>query len=311
MSSILNTALSIMSHWLIVCLLSPFFLGVITRVKAFFSGKVGPSVFQPYFDLAKLFRKKCVYSSTTTWIFRTAPVIVLAVMLIFSLMIPFGRFKAPVQFSGDILLAVYLLALGRFFMILAALDTGSSFEGMGASREAFFSCLSELALFMNFITLALLSKSFSLSQLIGADIPMSWGGLDPTLFLVVVSFFIVLLAENCRIPVDDPETHLELTMIHEVMILDHSGVDLAYMLYAAAMKIFIFSGMLVSVIIPLRTGQWVTDTMIFLGGMLGLAVLVGIVESTMARLRLNRVRLLLLISFALAFFGLIVALWRG
>jgi formate hydrogenlyase subunit 4 len=296
---------------MIVCLLSPFFLGVIAKVKAFFSGKVGPSVFQPYFDLAKLFRKKCVYSSTATWIFRAAPVVILGVLLILSLMVPFGRFKAPVQFSGDILLAVYLLALGRFFMILAALDTGSSFEGMGASREAFFSCLSELALFMNFITLALLAKSISLSQMIGADIPMSWGGMEPTLLLVVASFFIVLLAENCRIPVDDPETHLELTMIHEVMILDHSGVDLAYMLYAAAMKFFIFSGILVSILIPVRTGHPVTDMAIFLGGMLVLAVLVGIVESAMARLRLNRVRLLLLISFALAFFGLTVTLWRG
>jgi len=307
----MSMVLPVLSHWMIVCLLSPFFLGVIAKVKAFFSGKVGPSVFQPYFDLAKLFRKKCVYSSTVTWIFRMAPVVILAVMLILSLLVPFGRFKAPVQFSGDVLLAVYLLALGRFFMILAALDTGSSFEGMGASREAFFSCLSELALFMNFITLALLAKSISLSQMIGADIPMSWEGLDPALLLVVASFFIVLLAENCRLPVDDPETHLELTMIHEVMILDHSGVDLAYMLYAAAMKLFIFSGILVSIVIPVRTGHPVTDMMIFLGGMLGLAVLVGIVESSMARLRLNRVRLLLLISFALAFFGLIVTLWRA
>lgn len=311
MNSLLSAAIPVLFHWLIVCLLSPFFFGVIARVKAFFSGKAGPSVFQPYFDLVKLFRKKCVYSGTTTWIFRAAPVVILAGMLVLSLMVPFGRFKAPVQFSGDILLAVYLLALGRFFVILAALDTGSSFEGMGASREAFFSCLSELALFMNFITLGLLAKSISLSQMIGADIPMSWGGLDPVLFLVVVSFFIVLLAENCRIPVDDPETHLELTMIHEVMILDHSGVDLAFMLYAAAMKLFIFSGMLVSIMIPVRTGQAAADTGIFLGGMLALAVLVGIVESSMARLRLNRVRLLLLISFALAFFGLIVTLWRA
>jgi len=307
----LSKAFPILIHWGAVCLFAPFFLGVIARVKAFFSGKAGPSVFQPYFDLAKLFRKKCVYSCTATWIFRAAPVVILGVMLILSLMVPFGRFKAPVQFPGDVLLAVYLLALGRFFMILAALDTGSSFEGMGASREAFFSCLSELALFMNFIVLALLAKSISLSQMIGANIPMSWEGMEPVLILVVVSFFIVLLAENCRIPVDDPETHLELTMIHEVMILDHSGVDLAFLLYATAMKFFIFSGILVSIIIPVRTGHAVLDMTIFFGGMLGLAVLVGIVESTMARFRLNRVRLLLLISFALAFFGLIVMLWRA
>ena len=307
----LNVTFPVLAHWMIVCLLSPFFLGVIARVKAFFSGKAGPPVLQPYFDLARLFRKKCVYSSTATWVFRAAPVIILAAMMALSLLVPFGICKAPVQFSGDILLAVYLLALGRFFMILAALDTGSSFEGMGASREAFFSCLSELALFMNFITLALLTRSISLARMIGADVPIVWGGMEPTLLLAVASLFIVLLAENRRIPVDDPETHLELTMIHEVMILDHSGVDLAYLLYASALKLFIFFGILVSIIVPVRTGYPVTDTAIFLGGMLGLAALVGIVESSMARLRLNRVRLLLLISFALAFFGLIVTLWRA
>ena len=311
MSLLFNKAVTFLLHWLVIGALSPALFGVIARVKAFFAGKKGPSLLQPYFDLAKLFRKKCVYSSTTTWIFRASPVVSLAVMLILSLMVPFGRFRAPVQFPGDILLVAYLLALGRFFMILAALDTGSSFEGMGASREAFFSCLSELALFMNFITLSLLSESLSLSRMIGADIPMSWKGLDPVLLLVVGSFFIVLLAENCRIPVDDPDTHLELTMIHEVMILDHSGVDLGYLLYASAMKLFLFFAILVSIIIPVRTGHPAVETGIFLGGVLAMAVLVGIVESIMARLRLNRVRLLLLIAFALAFFSLIVTLWRN
>jgi formate hydrogenlyase subunit 4 len=147
--------------------------------------------------------------------------------------------------------------------------------------------------------------------MIGADIPMFWAGIEPAVLLVVASFFIVLLAENCRIPVDDPETHLELTMIHEVMILDHSGVDLGYMLYAAAMKLFVFSGILVSIVIPVRTGNPLMDMALFLGGMLVLAAGVGIVESSMARLRLNRVRLLLLISFALAVFALTVTLWRA
>jgi formate hydrogenlyase subunit 4 len=222
-----------------------------------------------------------------------------------------GTFKAPIQFTGDIILAAYILALARFSMIAAAMDTGYSIEGMGASREAFFSCLSELALFMNFITLARLSHSVSLSRMVGADIPMSWHLVGPALLLVVSSFFIVLLAENCRIPVDDPDTHLELTMIHEVLILDHSGVDLAYMIYSAAAKLFVFAGILVPILIPIQTGSPVKDTGIFLAGMLGLAVLTGIIESIMARLRLNRVRNLLLIAFALAFFGFIVTMWRA
>jgi formate hydrogenlyase subunit 4 len=307
----LNIVVSILGHWVVVLLLAPLFPGVVARVKAKFAGKAGPSVFQPYFDLARLMQKKCVYAPTVTWVFRFAPVVVLSAMLIFALQVPLGVFKAPVQFTGDIILAAYVLALARFFMIAAAMDAGFSMEGMGASREAFFSCLSELVLFMNFITLALLAHSVSLSSMIGADTPVSWHGMGPSFLLVVASFFIILLAENCRIPIDDPDTHLELTMIHEVMILEHSGVDLAYMLYASAVKIFIFAGILVPIIVPVRTGDAFTDMLVFLAGMLGLAIFVGIVESCMARLRLNRVRNLLLIAFALAFFGFIVTLWRS
>jgi formate hydrogenlyase subunit 4 len=306
----LSLYFSILCHWAFILLFAPLFLGVIGRVKAFFAGRRGPSVFQPYFDLMRLFRKKCVYSRTASWVFRAAPVVVLASMLAVSLMVPMGVFKAPVQFAGDILLVAYILALARFFMIAAALDTASSMEGMGASREAFFACLSELALFMNFATLALLAHSISLSGMVGAETPVSWNLLGPALLLVAGSFFVVLLAENCRIPVDDPETHLELTMVHEVMVLDHSGVDLAYMLYAAALKLFIFAAVLIPIVIPVQTGRPAVDMLIFLAGMLGLSVLVGIVESTMARLRLNRVRNFLLIAFALAFFAFIVTLWR-
>jgi formate hydrogenlyase subunit 4 len=302
---------SILPHWLIVLLLSPLLMGIIAKVKAFFAGKKGPSFFQPIFDLQKLFQKNAVYSRTTTWVFRGAPIISLAAVLVLSLMVPFGNFKAPIQFAGDILLAAYILGLARFFMILAALDTGSSFEGMGASREAFFSCLTELTLFMNFITLSLTVRSISLSTMIGADIPLSWHLTGPVLLLVVSSFFIVILAENTRIPVDDPDTHLELTMIHEVMILDHSGFDLGYLLYAAAIKLFVFAAILVPIIIPVQTGNPVVDMLIFLGGLLGIFILVGFVESIMARLRLNRVKDLLLISFALAFFGFVVKMWKG
>jgi len=301
---------SIFSHWLIVLTLAPLFGGVIAKVKAFFAGKKGPSLFQPYFDLQRLFQKNSVYSRTTTWVFRAAPIVNLAAVLVLSVLVPLGVFKAPVQFAGDILLAVYILGLARFFMITAALDTGSSFEGMGASREAFFSCLTEMALFMNFITLSLAAHSISLSSMIGADNPLSWKLMGPALLLVAGSFFIVILAENARIPVDDPDTHLELTMIHEVMILDHSGVDLGYMLYAAAIKLFVFAGILIPIILPIQTGNPVGDMLIFLGGMLGLAIVVGMVESAMARLRLNRVQNLLLIAFALAFFGFIVKMWR-
>jgi len=306
----MNFVFSILSHWLIVLILSPLFVGIIAKVKAFFAGKKGPSYFQPYFDLRRLFQKNSVYSRTTTWVFCGAPIVTLAAVMVLSLLIPLGPFKAPVQFAGDIFLAAYILALARFFLIIAALDTGSSFEGMGASREAFFSCLTEVVLFMNFITLALLAHSISLSTMIGANIPLSWHLMGPVLLLVACSYFIVILAENTRIPIDDPDTHLELTMIHEVMILDHSGVDLGFMFYAAAVKLFVFSGILVPIIFPFMTGNPIKDMFIFLGGMAVTAVSVGIVESTMARLRLNRVRNLLLVSFAMAFFSFIVRMWR-
>jgi len=310
MKAELLVLLSMVSHWAVALLCAPLFLGVIAKIKASIGGKVGPSVCQPYFDLARLLRKKCVYSSSATWVFRMSPLVAIAAMLVLSLLVPFGASKAPISFPGDIILAAYLLALMRFFMISAALDTGSSFEGMGASREAFFACLSELALFMNIITLAYLSRSISLSAMLGADTPLSWVSFGPILLLVMASFFIVLLAENCRVPIDDPDTHLELTMIHEVMILDHSGVDLAYLLYASAVKLWIFAAILVTIILPVPTGHPFLDMLLFFAGMLGLAVLVGLVESSMARIRLNRVRDLLLIAFVLAFLGLIVTLWR-
>lgn len=300
-----NTITAAAIHSAIMLVLAPFFFGVIAKVKAAFAGRIGPSVFQPYFDLTKLFRKKCVYSRTTTWIFRASPIITLAVMIILSFMIPLGAFPAPMRFAGDILLVAYLLALARFFMIAAAMDTGLSMEGIGASREAFFSCFSELALFMNFITLAIYSGNFSLSQMIGTQMSLSVGSLTPALILVVASFFVLLLAENCRIPIDDPDTHLELTMIHEVMILDHSGVDLAYLIYAQVTKLFIFSAVVVQIITPRAAGIGIC-----LIGILIVSIVIGVIESCMARLRLNRVKYLLLISFALAFFGVIVSLWR-
>lgn len=303
--------LPILCHWLCVCLTAPLLIGVIARVKATMAGKAGPPFLQLYFDLFKLFRKQGLYSRQVTWVFRLTPPVMLAVMLAVSLVIPLGGLKAPVSFAGDIVLLAGLLALGRFMMIASALETGFSLEGMGASREAFFACLSEVALFMNFITLAMLARSQSISGMIGADNPVSWSMIGPELLLVVASLFIVFLAENSRIPVDDPDTHLELTMIHEAMLLEYGGVDLAYMLAAAAIKFQLFAAILLPLVFPFQTREPWIQTVVFFIGTLGLSVLIGIVESSMARLRLNRVRNLLLIAFALAFFGLIVTLWRG
>jgi formate hydrogenlyase subunit 4 len=300
--------ISVLLHSLVVLIFSPLLLGVIGKTKAFFVGRWGPPLLQPYYDIIKLLRKGAVYSMTTTWIFRAAPMIALAAFLAAGALMPMGGLTAPVQFWGDAILFAYLFGLARFFMVLAALDTGLSFEGMGASREATFACLSEVTLFLNLTVLALLSKSLSLSSMIGGDVPFFWQVIGPVLSLVVISFFLILLAENSRIPVDDPATHLELTMIHEVMVLDHSGVDLAYILYGRAAKLFILGSFLIPIVLPFRSSHIAVNLSIFFAGMLALAIVIGVVESTMARLRLNRVPYLLILAFILAIFALIVTL---
>ncbi|MBF0571019.1 MAG: NADH-quinone oxidoreductase subunit H [Candidatus Omnitrophica bacterium] len=298
-------------HLTILIFFPPLLLGFIGKTKAFFAGRIGPPLLQPYYDLYKLMRKASVYSVTTNWIFRAAPMVSLAAILSAGILMPIAAMKPPVQFWGDMILFVYLFALARFVIILAALDTGSSFEGMGASREATFGCLSEITMFLNLTILALLSRNLSLSEIFLGGLSSSWLLVGPVLILVVVSFFLILLVENSRIPVDDPETHLELTMIHEVMVLDHSGVDLAYILYGKAVKLFIFGTMLVSIIITFRTGDSLIDTAFFILEIIAFAVLIGIVESTMARLRLNKVSFLLFSAFIFSVFGFIVILVRG
>ncbi len=303
--------IQILLHIGIVMILSPLLLGIIGKTKAFFAGRWGPPLLQPYYDIGKLFQKGNVYSITTTWIFQAAPIVCLAVVLVSSFFIPLGGLKAPIQFWGDIILFAYLYGLARFLMMIAALDTGSSFEGMGASREAAFSCLAEVVLFLDFIILALLSKKFVLSEIIEGNILSSWPLFGPVLLLVGASYFLVLLVENARIPIDDPAIHLELTMIHEVMALDHSGWDLAYIYYGGAIKLFVLGGLFVNILIPYHSLSSVMQTVMFSGGMIMLALTIGIVESCMARLRLNRIPLLLISAFVLALVGGIVVLVKG
>jgi formate hydrogenlyase subunit 4 len=298
----------ILLHISIVMMLSPLFLGIIGKTKAFFAGRLGPPLFQPYYDIGKLLNKGNVYSTTTTWIFQAAPIVSMSMVLVSALLIPLGGIKAPLQFGGDIILFAGLYGLARFFMMLAALDTGSSFEGMGASREAAFSCLAEVVLFLDFIILALVSDNLVLSKMIEGNILLSWQLFGPVLILIGVSYFLVLLTENARIPVDDPATHLELTMIHEVMVLDHSGWDLAYILYGSAIKLFVLGSLFVDILIPFLGLSPMTQTIAFCGGMIVLAVGLGIVESGMARLRLNRIPQLLIGAFVLALVGLLIIL---
>ncbi len=298
----------IVIHILLLLVMPPLLLGVIGKTKALFAGRIGPPLLQPYYDLSKLFQKGSVFSTTTTWIFRAGPVVGLATALLAGMLIPFGGHSAPVSFNGDMILFAYLFALGRFFTAAAALDTGSAFEGMGSAREVTFSCLAEPALFFGFLVLAKLSGSLSLTTMLDGTFPLGAGAAAPSLVLVAASLFIVLLVENCRIPFDDPNTHLELTMIHEVMVLDHSGPAFGMILYGAAMKLYVMGAVLLRVVAPFELGNPWYDWGLFLAGMLGLAVLIGIVESMMARFRMVFVPTFLVAACLLSAFGVILLL---
>ncbi len=290
-------------------LLAPLMLGLINRTKAFFAGRVGQPLLQVYFDLFKLLKKGAVYSRTTSWIFQGGPMIGLAAFIASLLMVPFGGVPALISFAGDFILLAYLLALARFFVVLAALDTGSSFEGMGASREVTFSTFAEPVFFIAMFALARLSNGASLSEFLASQ-PRLWAPNIPLFFLISIAVFVVLLAENARIPVDDPNTHLELTMIHEVMVLDHSGPDLAFILYGSALKLWIFGAILMGVLIPIKVEPTILGQVTALAGMAVLSIAIGLVESIMARLKLGRIPPLLIGAAGCALFALLLVL-RG
>jgi formate hydrogenlyase subunit 4 len=289
--------------------LAPMMLSIINRTKAFFAGRHGQPWLQPYHDLWKLLQKSAVYSKTATPIFVTGPIVGCAATLVALWFVPVAGSAAIVSFPGDFLLVAYLLGVARFFTISAALDTGSSFEGMGASREAFFSAIAEPALLLSLTTLAALFRQASLTGIyatLGGTVLDSVAG--PGIMLVAAAMMIVFLAENARIPVDDPDTHLELTMIHEVMVLDHSGPDLAIIQYGACLKLWILGSLLVGVLIPIRSGWFLLDLAVGLVGMALLGVLTGVVESVMARLRLVRVPQFLIAASILSIVALVLVM---
>jgi len=297
-------------QYLAVLLLSPLLLGIINRVKAFFAGRRGVPLAQLYFDLAKLFRKTPVYSLTTTWVFRAGPVAGVGALVTALAILPFAGRPSFLAFDGDFIFLIYLLGLARFATVLAALDTGSAFEGMGASREMQFAVFAEPAFFLGLAALARVTGQASLAGMFGVLTGDLWRTAAPVLALLTASFFIVLLAENSRVPADDPNTHLELTMIHEVMVLDHSGPELAYILYGAALKLWFFGALIASMVLPRHTGSWPSDSALFLLVMFAVAAGVGVVESVIARLRLTKVPYLLITAFAFSALALIFQMGR-
>lgn len=276
--------------------LSPFLFGIITRVKSIMSGRKGAPLLQLYYDLIKLFQKGAVYSNSTSIIFKICPAASMAAVLIAVLMLPQFGISPVISFQGDILMFIYLLGMIRFFLILGALDTASAFEGMGASREAFFSFLAEPVLLIALAALTKVSGDFTLYNVVNSD----FTNFTVLVLLISAALFIILLSENSRIPVDDPNTHLELTMIHEVMVLDYSGPELGTILYTSAIKLWIFSSLVVQILLPLHLLSPITRFFVTICSIFICAIAIGIIESILARLRLIKVPQLLTGAGALA-----------
>ena len=270
--------------------LAPLLTGLLNKTKAVFAGRRGASVFQLYYDLFKLLRKSSPRSLSSTWLFDLAPILSLAALLAATLVFPLGHTAALVAFSGDAVVFFYLLGTSRFFTVLGARDVASAFPDMGSAREVQFSSLIEAIVFAALAFLALMSRERTLT-----------GFLSFTPGEEVAAAVPLLLAENCRVPFDDPETHLELTMIHEAMILDNSGPDLAFILYGASLKLWLFSAFCVRMLFP--------DPVVAFGFFpltLLMGVVVGAVESSMARMRFLKTPFVLAGAFALAVLALVL-----
>jgi len=288
---------------------APLFPGIILKIKAFFAGKKGPPLLIKYYTLAKLLRKGSVYSTSTTFVFRMGPVVSCASAVMVLLFFPFAGTTPLFSFHGDVIVLFYILGVGRFFTIAAALDTASPFEGMGAAREAFFATLAEATIFVVLILFYRMNGSLSLAAYFSGSESISLAGPHGALLLlVIVSLFMTLLVENSRVPVDDPATHLELTMIHEVMILDHSGPDLALIEIGSFYKLFFYAAFIACLIKPPLLAGAVANTLLFYGLLIVVYVAIGITESITARLKMNLVPKYILTSFALSFFAIILTM---
>jgi formate hydrogenlyase subunit 4 len=289
--------------------LAPFYSALIIKVKAFFSGKKGPPLLINYFTLVKLFKKGSVYSTSTTVIFKLGPMVSLSAAVTVLMFLPIAGQPPLFSFNGDVILLLYLLGLGRFFTIAAAMDTASPFEGMGAAREAYFPIICEATLFMILILFTILTGQLSLAAYFWSGQPlMLWQTAGSPLLFVVIALFIILLTENSRVPVDDPATHLELTMIHEVMVLDHSGPDFALIELGAFLKLFFYATLVSLLICPFSIGSPAADIGLFFCIIAVVYAAVGVTESVMARFRMDKVPQFVLTSFALAFFATVITL---
>lgn len=297
----------------LIPLLSPFFIGVTRKMKAELQNRRGASPFQPYRDLGKLFRKDEVMSRDASWIFGFAPYLLFSLTVLIGGCIPLLSTAIINTYTGDFLVVIYLLALGTFFLALAGMDTGGAFGGFGSSREMLIAALTEGGLILSLLTLALVSHTTNLFAISRAVAALPFYDLPPVL-LAFAGFFIALLAETGRFPFDNPATHLELTMIHEAMILEYSGKRLAIIEWAAANKFLIFISLGANLFFPWgmagtpAVGAMIGSLALFIGKCLLFCAAIALIESTIAKFRIFRLPDLLFTSFIISIIaiGLIV-----
>jgi formate hydrogenlyase subunit 4 len=306
----MNTLLYTVVQIAVILLIAPFLNGVIKKVKALTQKRKGAPLLQQYFDLYKLLKKRSVVSETASWIFRVTPFIVFATALSASLFVPVTTVISAASFPGDVIMLFSVLALGRFFMMISALDTGSTFGGMGGSREAMISALIEPSILVTFLTLGLYANSTSVSAIMKASGAAGIPLLNPMFILSLLAVLVIIIAETSRIPVDDPSTHLELTMVHEAMLLEYSGRGLALMEYGASVKQLVLITLLVNVFVPVDqllsvTGAAavVASLLIYLVKVTLASVLIGIIESFTVKMRFFSVPNLAALAFILSFVG--------
>lgn len=308
----LQAILLVIAQTILLLVISPFIVGLIRKVKARLQLRRGASIFQPYADLAKLFRKQPVVSTATSWIFTATPYILFASTLAAGLLVPVFASRTPLNFAGNIIALVYLLALGTFFLMLAGLDAGSAFGGMGSSREAIVASLTEPAMILSIFAIALTAGSTNLSTIVHRTALLEGVVTDPSPHLMALAaLVIVAIAETGRVPVDNPATHLELTMIHEAMILEYSGRYLALVEWASGLKLVVFLTLIVNVFAPWGIATRLEPAALGIGlaaylvKISGAAMLIGVVESMFAKLRLFRVTDFLGVAFILALLSMI------
>ncbi|HEX2934976.1 MAG TPA: NADH-quinone oxidoreductase subunit H [Bacteroidales bacterium] len=295
---------------LLILIASLFFTGIIIRTKSITAGRKGPGIFQPLKDVVRLFKKGAVYSETTSFVFKLAPVVYFSSVAMALCAVPFGSEKGLISFDGDFIFFAYLLALGKFFTIISALDTGSSFEGMGASREALYSMFAEPAFFILMGSFALLTGYTSFHDIFAA---LHLGSYITYALGALATFVLVMIAmiENSRMPIDDPKTHLELTMVHEVIVLDNSGFDLGLILSAGYLKFAMYGAIITNLFIGGLSLP--VSLAIFAGAQVLFAISVGLIESFMARFRMshNAQFIFALSSVSLLiFFGVLLVLGK-